>query len=67
VYVVLPGAGKRTEGGRIPIPIQGQLQLSMIGETLDSAEKEEAERLEGGSEAGDSHVPGRQFQGRRCY
>jgi hypothetical protein len=42
VYAVLSGTGKRTEG-RISIQIQDEVQSSVIGETLGSAETLEEE------------------------
>jgi hypothetical protein len=44
VYVGLSGTGGRTKEGWISIPIQGELQLSVIGEILDSADSLEEER-----------------------
>jgi hypothetical protein len=40
VYVGPPGTGERTKEGGISIRIQDDLQLSVIGGRLDSAESE---------------------------
>jgi hypothetical protein len=40
VYGVLPDTGERMREAGISIRIQDDLRLSVIGETLDSAERE---------------------------
>lgn len=37
MYVALPGTGERTKKGGISIPIQGELELLVIGGILESA------------------------------
>jgi hypothetical protein len=44
VYVALAGTGERRKEGRISIRIQDDLRLSVIGGTLESAERREEER-----------------------
>jgi hypothetical protein len=44
VYVALPGTEERMKEGRMSIPIPEEQQLSVIGGTLDSAERQEEER-----------------------